>query len=232
MKIATILTLVCVMLFAPVLQAGGCYRSCGYSYSYYPQFVERIVIKEVVAPVAVPVLVPASVFQYVPALTQVAPVQPAVPVSPVNAPVAAPAQAAASTAELDRLIRERIEAILREKANQGDDGPPILLGVGPVEQPRGNGTLPAMSPEELQAKALTLLSRNCYECHTQGVKTAGTVTIFTKSGEQLGFQPSVPKSKLLSVIESGDMPRKGTISTGHRIVGDDLVVLKQYLSRP
>jgi hypothetical protein len=218
MKTATIIALSFVMIFAPVLNAGSCRRS--YATPYYPPVVEKIIIKEIVVPVAIPVLIPAAVFQYLPAIQPVVPVAAAAPYVPVAAPTTVAAHGVGSQADLDRLIRDRIEAIIREKLNQQDGGPPTLILSGdpaPAAQP-------APAAADIQTRALGILSRGCYTCHTQGVKTQGNVSIFVKTGDQLGFQPNVSKDKLLRAIESGDMPKNG-----HPITGDDLAVLKAYL---
>lgn len=225
MKKIIILVLSFTLIFTTALDAGyGSYCS-SYSPSYYPVVQERIIIKEIVAPFAVPVLVPAAAFQFLPALQPVAAPPAPVPVAPAaSAAVPAPA-AAGPQADIDRLVRDRVEAILREKTNQQDSGPPVLILPGDTPAPPPASTL---SPVEVETKAVTLLSQRCYECHTQGAKTSGDVTLFTKSGEQLMFQPSVTKAKILAAIESGNMPRKGK-NAGGRIVGADLALLKQYL---
>jgi len=195
--VAALALLATVITSSPTTSAG----SCG---------VRRInsvaVVNELVTTVVTPVLLPAAVFQYLPALQPVLPVQ-AVPGGQYEATQPQLGQ------DIDRIIRERVDAILREKFGTVDDGPPALVGGSQ-----------GLTGQALQDAALSLLANNCMSCHTQGTKTAGNVTIFTKSGEELFFQPNRSKSALFAEISSGRMPKgKKAITNG------DLEVLRQWL---
>jgi hypothetical protein len=164
-------------------------------YTYTTPVVERVVVKEVLTPVAIPVLVPTAVFQYLPALA--APVVAAPPVAVTPAvPVPAPA-AAPSPVDIDRLVRERVDAILREKLNTAvnDDDPPPLNVVG--------GAPKRENPQEIVQQVANLLANRCASCHTAGVKVSGDVTLFVKKGEQMEFRPSVGKKAILAAVTPG-----------------------------
>lgn len=156
------------------------------------QAVVPVVHRPTVAiPIAIPVAVPATVFQYMPAVQPT--YQPAVPISQ-----AVPSQPPAS-ADIDKMVRDRVDQILRERSN--DSGPPALL------MPDQSPPL-ATSSENLDTQVANLLStKSCVQCHTGGrpVAVKGNVTLFVQKGDDLFFQPTVTKQKILDAVS--DNPR-------------------------
>ena len=195
-------------ILAPLKNSYAGPISCGAPVIVSPgSYIEPVKIKEViketiVAPVAVPVVVPATVFQYLPA---VAPPVPAMVQQPMPQP-ARPQPAQPSTAELDRLIRTRLEAIIREQVQQGgqtsDDMPPPITFddvAGTPQQPKGVVDM---------AKLVPMLKANCARCHGNG-KKAGDVKIFDDAGN---YAPSVPLEELIASITNGTMPKNRKLS--------------------
>lgn len=175
------------------------------------QYITHEVIHEVAAPIAVPVLVPATVFQYLPALQPSFPV--AVPTTPVVAPttVGAPAVGTAPTAgstltaaDIDALINARVEARLRSM--NGDKGPPTLILPGDFQPALPKPAEPAPPQNQQvgldQQVASMLGSKTCVQCHTagNGAPVKGNVTLFVKRENQLFFQPSVSKEKIVAAV--------------------------------
>lgn len=173
--------------------------------------------EEIIVPIAIPVLVPSTVFQYLPALTNAAygiPPTPITGIVPGTQGVAVPGapvqDALPGGADLERLIAARIDAALRDRLRPGDKGPPPLILPGSLPKrldPPALPETPAQQPAAPQAGDLNqqvanmLASESCIRCHSAGDKPVkGNVTLFTKTGQQTMFQPSVSKKQILDAV--------------------------------
>lgn len=229
------------------------------SYNYTPQVVVEKVVEKEIAPVAVPVIVPAAVFQYLPALSA----QPAAAAAPApcahTQAAATPCQQAAAaaqvqtgaqvqtantaattastavnTANIDQLIKSRLDVILKQyqytaptgeggaPASDAPDGPPPLQ-VEDTRSTQSQTTAPAQTQTttpNTQSSGDTVnnwvvaLQNNCAECHTQGKKESGQVHLFAASGQ---YSPNVSATQILDAIRTGRMPRGHKLDDATRV---------------
>lgn len=171
-----------------------------------------VAVKDAVVAVPFPVLVPAAVFQYLPAVTPVVAVTPAVPVAPVvqqpvvQQPVAA--QPAPSTANIDQLIKERLDVLLKDYQPTSDrqvssfdsNGPPPLAFAD--NESSSNDKVANKAPKD--ANWILALKNACARCHQEGGTTKDGIVIFNKSG---AFAPNVDERAIYESIKSGSMPK-------------------------
>lgn len=162
-----------------------------------------LTVTPIVTPVIVtPYIVSNTVFQYLPAL------QPA--------PTAAAYQQQQQNNDIDRMVRERVDAILRERFGAPDKGPPKLIL--PAEY---NNTAKDNKPvEDLTEKVANMLAtKSCVRCHTEGVRTAGKISLFTKKSDGLFFQPTATKVEIAKMLRvdpttgRSQMPPNGDVAT-------------------
>ncbi len=169
--------------------------------------VVNAVVTEVITPIAIPVFVPAAVFQYMPALY---PQQPQKSEAP-----------ALSMEDLDRIIAERIDAALRARV---EGGPPTLILPSNAK---------AVDVNELQQNAANILAKNCAACHTAGVRTAGSVTLFKTSAtspDEYIFDPSVSPAKIWEVVSTARMPidARGNLNSPKAVPPAEREVLRHW----
>lgn len=186
------------------------------------------VVTEVVTPIAVPVLVPATVFQYLPALQ---PVVTPIAVAPVAAaPVAV--SPAPTTADVDSMIRARVDVILREHLNNNDAGPPTLIVPTDLPSLPQQPTAAPVVTGDLNQRVATLLgSKSCVNCHTAGTGSPvkGNVTLFTRRDNQTFFQPSVAKTQIVAAVTpSVPNTQPNMPPNGAPLVQHELDLLRQW----
>lgn len=165
-----------------------------------------VAVKNVAAVELAPIAVPTIFFQFL----NPTPVQ--LP-TPVQATVAAPET---ETSRIDRLIRERLEAIINEHLKGEVDDLPS------VDEPVATG-LPALASLQLR----------CASCHTAPT-VKGNVVLFDASG---AFAPNVAGSKILAAITPDatglvHMPpaAKGSPTSIHAVSPADREALRQILA--
>lgn len=224
------LILVCgfLLLVAIPAKAGNCGFPRRVIYStpatYSTPIVNTVYEKEtIIAPVAIPVVVPATVFQYLPALAPVQAVgvggygvgatQPQAGYTPIQ-PQAQPTTAIPSvqaagpnTAEIDRLIKSRLEFILKEYSQTLDvnSPPPIRFGEQTttptaISEPVGN--------IDVVGRYRLALKSNCVDCHGNGRRSGG-VQLFDTAGS---YAPNVTEQQISEAISSGRMPKNRKLS--------------------
>ena len=161
-----------------------------------------VAVADVVVPVAVPILVPAYQFSYLPAL------------QPAAVATAAPVET--ETSRIDQLIRERLEAIIREQTD--GDGPPAVVEALP--------SLSIQSPETFTA--ISVLRNRCSTCHTGAGK--GGVSLFNVAG---AYAPNITVDKILDTSRTAQMPpaAKGDTHSVYAVSMRELAILSQLSTR-
>lgn len=200
------LAVVVVILFSVVVvlpesQAGGCrtvvqtqYQS--YTPTYYPPVyqIEQAVIA-----------VPTIFFQWLtPAVAQVSQAAPAAP-----AQVAAPAKTETEAERIDRLVREKLEAVIREQVGGGDD-------------------LPMIVDHDVTASAapVAVLASRCASCHTAPAVKGGVILF--RNGV---FQPNVPVSQVVDAASSKRMPPSARTQPATAVPAGEVAVLRSLINQ-
>ncbi len=197
--------------------------SCDVSYNdtYVQNYVQDVAV------IGLPVYLPVAVFQYLPAM------QPTTAM-PVSATPVENRQVGNSQLDIEKLVRDRVDTVLRER-NAGDSGPPPLIIAGelPVKQQQ--------QPDNLDQQVANMLaSKSCVQCHTDDGKSKvkGGVTLFTGNNDQYFFQPSVDKNKLYNAVYGTNgrgfaMPpaAKGDPNHQDALKANDIALLKQWIAK-
>jgi len=193
------------------------------SYTSHHAATKKVVVEKhvEVAPIAVPVLVPSTIFQYLPAI---APPVAAVPVPAAVAPVAAApaaatvapapvaaAAAAPSTAQIDKLIRERLEAIIKEKvtaARSNEEGePPPLDSDEPVENVDVGAKPAAAQTKDVVIRGVNAAYVHCAPCHNER-KQDGDVQLFDgRAYKPLKDGVALSNAAVAAPVSAGKMPK-------------------------
>lgn len=168
--------------------------SCGVAIVHTPVQIERAVVA-----------VPQIFFQIVnptPAVV-LAPTIALPTVTGVSGPVES------ETARIDRLVRERLEAVIKEHMQGVADMPMI------VDEPS----------VDLVAQASASLQKRCASCHTGATAKKGVV-LFTDQGV---FNPNVKMEKIVDVVSRGVMPpaAKGDPRSPAAVPAAEIAVLRQ-----
>ncbi len=226
------LVLPLVLAFAPgraAAQYCGSHVSYGTGYNNGYNANYQIHERTIVQPVAVPVLVPSTVFQYMPALGA-----PCTTCPPPQAPVGAPqcntcnyavaptghgSSSNLSIADVDTLIKLRLEALLSQAS--GGAAPPLAnrpFGL-PAAKPEGGapgypGYPPAgpgygapapVGGTDIAAKAMALLTEKCANCHSAPSPSKG-FAMFDSQGKLLDL-PRSQRSMVLTAVDTAYMPQ-------------------------
>lgn len=229
--ISTWIVLFVCLMFTPApssAQVCGTVTSHTYSNPYISTVVttpEVKIVKEAV-PVAVPLLVPSTVFQYLPAITPT-PVVASTPAvtAPVTQPVAS--KPAASNVDIEKLVNEKVEALLRDKISNSSDGMPPPIKWGALSHlkdtvPVSTNTSPSNSTIDPNT-AFSLLKTHCASCHGGG-KKAGGVIIFDADGR---YAPNTTAKAIVDSITSGSMPKNNPDA----ISKQDQILLQKWASQ-
>ncbi len=112
-----------------------------------------------------------------------------------------------------------------------DPGPPPLI------LPNQAPALSQTPVEDVTAQVANMLgSRSCVQCHTAGgtTRVQGNTTLFTQTGNDLFFQPSVSRQLIHSVV-SGPTPRMPPSAAGNpahptALRPEDIALLQRWIT--
>lgn len=159
----------------------------------------QVIVEEQV--IAVPVLTPVAVFQYLP------------PVTPGYSPLSG----RPTNEEIDRLIRERIDALIKERSQENSELPMAREWVDPAA---------AASRAETKFRVTAVLEQRCASCHSTDVAKGGII-LFNRRGE---LEPNVTRAQIRDAINAGLMPpnARGNVSSPVAVPASDRAIITQW----
>lgn len=225
--------------FLPAATDAGCLNGA----TFYPPttYNNTVVQTATVAGVPYPVYLPAREFQFVyaPALPTATVVTPPVaapqPCTPCAAAAAAKKDhAAADRSAVEKIVRETLENVIREKLQATDPGPPAAFE-GPdapaaVEYPNIRSGGPVLAPAlSLQTRVEAALQGKCQRCHQAGDRVEGNVVLFDAAGR---LAPNVSLDNIATAVRTGAMPpaAKGDPDSPRGLSREDRGLLEAWSS--